>query len=766
MNIADGSVSYTLNANPDRDGYNTPVEPSINSTGGASASFNATTNPPLWEDTPIPCWVSGRSYTKEDTGTYKAASVVWYNQRYWKCTVSNSSTLAPSVNPNWTLANHIWLRIEKLTGPDRLRFKFFIDTQAPSDLSKIGPPPVVDYRWRTVTSANVRGPDGIPDASAANIDSDLVIPTTGTSTWATSTNWLVGPCLKSSDYDQETSPAVSSAPAIVTLSNLRWKEPGVGLTFYHDADEWDAATKPNQNPSAVLAGRKVDNTTSYLCSQYQVFWGPIEITEDFFSYTANLDGLDTSRIATEQWINNPRFYWSQSRWWNEGDLTSAWAPVSRSNWIEKETGTTTPLLSPESWSDSTQRERMARTTLLTINMMSFQNYLQNRTLAQASYKWSNNSSGVAYSDTIGDKWNGLLYAARTNRYPNNPTLNKDNPFNPSLPNITSNLVDLGSAWSPSLPKIRARLVANSPADRGVTSLPIPWQDFHHGIALTNANDINWKYTNSSTKFGSGKMSIVTPNNLYLIGDLNNTPHNYIIKGVTEAHYTPVSVMADSVTMLSNSFSSSQFQMPQVTPANGSVRVDEGRVINVNTDSSMPTGSAILSTFRGPQASTTSYRAVIITNNQPTTKYRAFQGEGAPFINTQLFMENWRGISMNYTGSLVVLDTCRYNRTYLLTDPRIMGRTPYGLTGWHVDTAGTWNSLTGNDTSVVDWCRSGSTALNSIGSAAAPNGALGIYTAPNRNLSFNDDLLTEDGTPPFIPFGVTAAGVAGWVRVVE
>jgi hypothetical protein len=34
------------------------------------------------------------------------------------------------------------------------------------------------------------------------------------------------------------------------------------------------------------------------------------------------------------------------------------------------------------------------------------------------------------------------------------------------------------------------------------------------------------------------------------------------------------------------------------------------------------------------------------------------------------------------------------------------------------------------------------------------------------MDFNYDLLTEAGTPPFTPFGVTASGVGAWTRVVE
>jgi hypothetical protein len=41
-----------------------------------------------------------------------------------------------------------------------------------------------------------------------------------------------------------------------------------------------------------------------------------------------------------------------------------------------------------------------------------------------------------------------------------------------------------------------------------------------------------------------------------------------------------------------------------------------------------------------------------------------------------------------------------------------------------------------------------------------------YAAPSRVMLFNDDLLTEEGTPPFAPFGVTASGIGGWVKTVR
>jgi hypothetical protein len=769
-----GNIAYTdANTAASRTGFNTPIVQAVNSKQGVTNrgtqsavavledSLNASTQR-LWEDTPVPCWYSGAKYNIENAAASVPASIVWHNNTYWKCKAGHTSAVPPSsANSQWEQATHVWLRIERLAAPERLCFKFLIDTTAPNDLNKNGTI-TPDYRWRTVTSAVERGDDGMPVVGhKANDFSDLNVP----ATW--SNNLLVGPCVASARYSVEASPITSStSPVTVTFSNLRWKEIGTASTVYHDSDEWDAATQSKISPTAKLNGRVVDATTSYLCSQYQVFWGGVDITEDFFSYTQGSSGVASERIATEEWINNPRFYWSQSRWWNEGDLTPAWGITPRADWREKETGTTS---APSPIYKSAQREWMARTTLLKINMASFQSYLQTRTLTAASYKWSTDTSTLTNADTIGAHWNGILYAARTNRYPRNPSPNSPNPYNQHLPNRGtssipgSNLVDLGSAWTPAI--TRARLVATNAADRGVRDFAIASQDFHHGVAIANAADINWAYTGDTTEFGVGKMSIITPNNLYVMGDLNNTLHNYTVKGVVEAHYTPISIMADSVTLLSNAFNAANYRIPNVIPPEGALDPVDSSVMGWRVN---PKNPATLSTPRGTKANLTSYRAVIITNNQPTTKYRAFEGEGAPFINTQLFLEDWSGVVMNYTGSLVVLDTCRYNRSYLLQDSRQNGRSPYGLMGWQAGS--TWASLTGNTSGEIDWCFSwktgAKTALTEPGSDGAPFGSLPVYSPPVRNFSFNDDLLTEGGTPPFIPFGVTAAGVAGWVRVVE
>jgi hypothetical protein len=224
-------------------------------------------------------------------------------------------------------------------------------------------------------------------------------------------------------------------------------------------------------------------------------------------------------------------------------------------------------------------------------------------------------------------------------------------------------------------------------------------------------------------------------------------------------------------LLSNAWTFYKYQLPVYQPATGIVKAQTtGLIQSTIAASPVTVGSDVwtLDLPYGVTASSTSYRACVLTNNQPTTKMRAFQGEGAPFINTLLFMENWNpGTSqtMNYTGSLVVMDTCRYTRDALLADPRIFGRTPFGIAGWHSKSA--WSSLTGNTVTTPDWVISGSTPITAAFDANAyPYGCPPVYRPPARNFSFNNDLLSEEGTPPYTPFGTTAAGVAGWTRVVE
>lgn len=758
------------------------------------------TTPPLWEDTQIPRWRhSGPVYQAADQGLGRKASLVWYNGLIWECQTGHTPT-APTDQPSganamWKAVQRIFLRIEKDATGFVFKYIATADGAAPADGT--------DWRWRTVapgrdSSGTIqRDADDMPKTSNALTSADTPLPA------AWSNYLLAGPCVQSSSIVLDPSNLADTTnwahckdnAVKATYAGLRVEITGDasditgptagtadGVLDYRD---WEATAEPWLDSTATLGNRLVNNQTSYLCSQYQVFLGPLEITEDFFSYTLGDSKAEQDRIASEQWFINPRFFWSQSRWWNEGDLTSSYTPVPRTAWVEKESGG----LIDGGTTTSTQRQLMARTTVLEINLAALQNYLKNRTLPQAAYRWTvDDYQGVdtTSTDLLKSRFSGLLYAARTNRYPRNPTPGDSvNPWNPDLPNVLSssgfdtNLIDLyvglsggsatdalaasgyGNSYTAATSKtaVRDRLVAANTANRGVRCAPIPWEDFHHGVMLTNGNSIDWGWVSSSTKFGTGKTSIVTPNSLYVKGNLNNAMNSYNVKGTTASKWTPLAIMGDSVTLLSSSWDYPNYRKVG---------------LSVGTDRCSSFNSTTLNQISGFTAGNTSYRTCILTNNLPTTKYRTFQGEGAPFINTMLFLEDWgddnKGSTdrtMNYTGSLVVMDSCRYTRSYLLQQPRTFGRSPFGFMGWHCDD---YSALTGWTGGNPDWCKNGSNQRlplsGALPPADQPYGAINVYWPPIRNMTFNDDLLTEEGTPPNTPFGVTASGVGGWTRVVQ
>lgn len=708
----------------------------------------------LMEDTQMPYWTSGTNYLAENVASTTRASAVIYNGVFYACLANHMSAAAtnPVAAPLlWQRADQVWLRAQKIG--TQLAFFWHVGVSAPVD---------GDWRWREVTEARVRNLDGTAaDPGPGNPASRLDIP----AGW--SSDWMVGPCLQSGHQSNTataefTNLRVEDSADTSALSPGRW-----------DWEDWEVGVQTVNNPVNLAQitpanRRTVDNTTKYLCSQYQVFWGPIDITEDFFSYSTDGSGNDANRLATEVWFYNPREFWSQSAWWNEGDLTNTWTALPRGSWLYKGTGTTTAPALPTggiSWV-----EYAARANVLNMNLGNLQNYLTNRNLAQAAYRWSaDNSQGVATTAVLRTRFSGTLYASRYNRYPRNPLPGQVNPWNPDLPNSTLNtnldatrgvhLADLftDQPVAPTTQQlaVRNRLVPDGVGARPPIAPPLRSDQFINAVMVSNGASLNWGYQ-SPAVLGQSNTSIVTPNQLYLWGDLNNnqqTVRNRPTSTITSDKYTPLAVMGDSVTLLSNSWTLANYQRTG---------------LNVSTSKVATWNASTLSQLNGASAAgTTSYRTCILTNNQPTTKYRVFMGEGAPFINTMQYIEDWSGKTMNFTGSLVVLDSCRYTRSFLLQDARTYGRSPFGIMGWHSD--GTWNTITGWAGGAPDWCMIGGFGQPTTGNAndaSNPFGAPNVYRPPTRNMTFNPDLLTEEGTPPNTPFGVTAAGVAGWTRILR
>ncbi len=281
------------------------------------------------------------------------------------------------------------------------------------------------------------------------------------------------------------------------------------------------------------------------------------------------------------------------------------------------------------------------------------------------------------------------------------------------------------------------------------------QTASHLIGTSGTTARNWRWS-SSPQFGVSKTSIVTPNALYIQGNINVDQHETLQGGETKDRFTPLAVMGDSIVLQSNRWNDINAQIPGLT------------VTNVAGMGSV-TGAGTLATMSnfGVTASDTEYNTAIATNNIPTNRERVAEGQSAGFVDSMLLMENWDTRSMSYLGSLVVMDTRRYSTAFLHDSFKTYGQTPFGI----VDNPGQWiakynamqftrNNWDGTPVVFKTGLYGTPAAINWAGQSPP------ILSEPIRVYSFNYDLLTEEGTPPFAPFGVSTAGVGGWAKILR
>lgn len=269
------------------------------------------------------------------------------------------------------------------------------------------------------------------------------------------------------------------------------------------------------------------------------------------------------------------------------------------------------------------------------------------------------------------------------------------------------------------------------------------QEFHHGVMISKGNDLYWGHAFPGLdEFGTSKISIVSPNAIYVQGDFNTVPH--LVKGkiAPEMKLTPCAVIGDSITLLSNNWSPTLFQVDGL----------------IATPTSLNGGGYLTMPNFGPPATSTTYNCALVTNNMPTTKDRVMENQSAAFGDLLFLLENWGGKNLDYFGSLVVLDQWRYTRSFLLDAPKIHGTSPFGYTSEGADpqwlntfVAAGKGPLNTSFPIVPDWY------------SAVPQV---YYTPASRSFTFNEDFLTAAGTPPFTPFGITASGVGSWMRVMR
>lgn len=228
------------------------------------------------------------------------------------------------------------------------------------------------------------------------------------------------------------------------------------------------------------------------------------------------------------------------------------------------------------------------------------------------------------------------------------------------------------------------------------------------VRIENAATIDWGGTKASSKTSSRQrregLTIYTPQVAYIRGNFNiNNPETAT---VGDRLYPPCSLYADSVVVHSN-------------------RKADNVSNGMGADGSMEDGTAVNNRRRGEvipgRAENTTYRLSIVTNNIPTDRensagYHALtttaedqqSGNGSGELENVLRLEEgWGGLNFTFEGSLVVFGRARYTR---------------------------WNNE-GKD-------------LNDDRLEHSQ-----YFGAPNRIYQYTDDLLSQEGQPPFAPFVV-------------
>ncbi len=481
----------------------------------------------------------------------------------------------------------VWLRIEQDPDqPKMVRFAWSPKSTQP-----------LDSEWQYVTKDS--GTTSVQGRDNANASPDILridlSPSDTRSIWGGQTDptapndqILAGPCFQNAGFTSTGNG--TSAAFTATMSDLKVVVAGdsadVNGDGVIDTSDWFSPT----------TGSSASPESAYLASQYQVLWGPYDITEDFFTWQETQG--NAGRTAWEDWMYSPREFWSQSRYWYNAAVNDTFTDARH---VDKEKD-------PGGHSNLANRLALAQTTLLTLNMGRYdainqtgiQGYLRNRRLVDAvqnrpfTDSQNRNPPAVYLGDQgllLKDSFNGLIYAARTNRYPWNPTIPNGstyagmnlaaawdlgaNLFPNTTPNLsgTNPLADVVIANRANLNGLTASRSANriDPATRIVYHrlqsytdlLGAPAtkpQDFHHGVRVVNASDIHWGFPNptgaTAGTFGESKTSIVTPNQLYLCGDVNTIDYPLTTRNAQTPvrHTAPLAVMGDVIHLLSNAFS--------------------------------------------------------------------------------------------------------------------------------------------------------------------------------------------------------------------
>lgn len=757
-----------------------------------------------------------------------------------------------------------WLRIEMVdptrvssspgisSGNNWVRYKYYQGPLVPPTTeaaSRAWP------HWRTILRADSLDGDPLNPSASEEMRDDL-----SRMFYLSDTHRLsIGLALQSGDKN--------ATPLEVTFEDVRiFNEDDQGNKEVIDSNCWES--NAGSDSGSLTQQRTPNPVTAWLASQYQVFFGGIDITQDFFLYnqdannslsmlervqditgqeptsiaawaagetytatsfvelegvyyqsllghTAAEDNKPESgagywtrievpgSIALEQWMYNPRKFWSSSRFWNEDDAV-------RSDWIERETGLkygdtdewapfiaynkgdvvrygveffearqdhnssnsikpNLVALQDQYWLKRRFRELGSRVSVLKIDMESLQDYLAHRYVNQAGTGFKVDLPPGS-GEKLLDAFNGLVTVYRTNRFPVNPragAIGVDkglNPWNPDLPNSTDGAL-VGPWWDSANYITKDNYEALNPYTTSVIPSPLPIRcvDFNHAVMFHNADrlDVGYRASVASGEtpvFGSNRLSLSTNAACYLQGDFNSVKTEVVVDGEKEFHVTPVGVFADNVTLLSNAFNIADYRRPGVHSS------DNGQLLsNVpESDSDAYAKRETLMKDMGFDAVRTTYNAALLVSHQPTTKERVQQGQTASIMNNFQLLENWPiGEPVTFMGSLVVWDINRYSDDYMSGGVRLNGRSPFGL----LNDAG-HIAMSSQEEAIIGYRETSTTSGPDIQSGF--KGPVPVFGGANLQISmtFNDGLRTEEGTPPFTPTGVTATGAGAWIETIK
>jgi hypothetical protein len=396
----------------------------------------------------------------------------------------------------------------------------------------------------------------------------------------------------------------------------------------------------------------------YLRSQYVVLFNNQDITADFFgdlTRTTPIAHLPVctraaDAIATEDMIINRReANFMQTFFGNHSSL----------NW------SATNFTGPNTFNPSTGLgvNRQYRVNVLTLNLRRVQDFL-------ARMRFKDIISVPAWSGDdryLKSGFNGVIYAHRTRRSQTYHPLDRPHlVFRPNVNVPAATLTPQNNYAAPGRPS-----TIGIPSPHPTMEYPHrireghgPVETFHCAVRIRGGlvsdgseralrSAVNWAHDSNDdgvmdpSPLGTSKTTIISPNPLYLWGDLNTVSYS----DGQKPQRTPVAVFGDAANLLSAAW----------------------------RDANVP-----LYTSGIPSATHTSYVTSMVINNIPCFEWNArAEGTGA-VANLCRFLENWGGnnnpwpnplgmprppnyggqVVYTFMGSLVVMNQQRYSRGLL------------------------------------------------------------------------------------------------------